>query len=219
MKNISGILLFLLIINSAVFSQNTAATNSKTKKLIQFSGVVVDSDSLQPIPYSSIIIQNSHRGTISDFFGYFSFVAQENDTLEFSAIGFQSAYYIIPDTLSSNIYSIIQVLKTDTITLNVAEVYPWPSKEDFKREFLKLQTADDDLARAYKNMQQADMKEMMVGMAMDASLNYKYSTNQYQTKLYYAGQLPPNNLLNPIAWSKFIKSWQSGEMKNKKKKK
>jgi len=220
MKKIITIL-FIIINGALLFSQNTVAwqdNGPKSKKLIQFSGIVVNADSLQPIPYSSVIIQNTSRGTISDYFGYFSFVAQVNDTIEFSAIGFQTAKYIIPDTLTNNIYSIIQVLKSDTITLPITEVYPWPSKEDFKREFLNLNIPNDELARAYNNMNRAEVKELMVGMAMDASLNYKYTMNQYQTKLYYAGQLPPNNLLNPIAWSKFIKAWQNGELKNKSKK-
>ena len=183
--------------------------------LIQFSGAVVEGNDLRPVPYTSIIVKNTHRGTISDFYGYFSFVAKANDTIEFSAIGFSSAQYIIPDTLSSNTYSLIQVLLKDTVYLKMTEVFPWPSKEQFKQAFLNLNLPEDDLARASKNMDRSDLKDQMVGMAMDASLNYKYSTQQYQSKLYYAGQYPPNNLLNPIAWAKFIKAWKNGDFKKK----
>ena len=183
--------------------------------LVQFSGVVVEGDSLRPIPYASVIVQNSYRGTVSDYFGYFSFVAQEGDTIEFSAIGFQSAFFIIPDTLTNNKYSLIQVLRMDTINLSTTDVYPWPTKEQFKKAFLALELPEDDIIRADRNMARADVKERMTGMAMDASLNYKYSMQQYQSKLYYAGQLPPNNLLNPIAWAKFIKAWKNGDFKKK----
>jgi hypothetical protein len=178
-------------------------TVKKKHSLIQFSGVVVEGDSLNPIPYTSIIVRHTRRGTISDYFGYFSFVAALSDTIEFSAIGFANAQYIIPDTLSSNIYSLIQVLRKDTIYLRTAEV------------FLTLNIADDDLARATKNMDRSDLKEQMLGMAMDASMNYKYNMQQYQSRLYYAGQYPPNNLLNPMAWAKFIKAWKNGDFKKK----
>lgn len=184
-----------------------------SKGLIQFSGVVVEGDSLRPVPYTSIIVKNTNRGTISDYYGYFSFVAQKSDTIEFSAIGFNSAQYIIPDTLTSVTYSLIQVLRTDTIYLRTIELYPWPSKEQFKHAFLNLNLGNDDLAKATKNLDRAALKDQMVGMAVDASLNYKYSTQQYQSKLYYAGQYPPNNLLNPMAWAKFIKAWKSGAFK------
>ena len=183
--------------------------------MVQFSGVVVEGDSLRPVPYSSIIIKRSHRGTVSDYFGYFSFVAQVRDTIEFSAIGLRDAVFVIPDTLTDNKYSLIQVMRTDTINLKETVIYPWPTKEQFKAAFLQLNLPDDDMVRAGRNMVRADMKQEMVGMAMDASLNYKYTQQQYQSKLYYAGQLPPNNLLNPIAWSKFIKAWQNGDFKQK----
>jgi len=212
-KKIQFILLLITITNTIVIAQQKP--EAKQNNLIQFSGVVIEGDDLRPVPYTSIIVKNTYRGTISDYFGYFSFVARESDTIEFSAIGFIPAQYIIPDTLTSNTYSLIQVLRKDTIYLQVTEVYPWPSKEQFKQAFLDLNLGEDDLARASKNMERSDLKEQMVGMAMDASLNYKYSSQQYQSQLYYAGQYPPNNLLNPIAWAKFIKAWKNGDFKKK----
>jgi hypothetical protein len=205
------VFLFPLISNG----QKRVAWQDGKHDLVQFSGIVVEGDSLRPIPYTSIIVKNSSRGTVSDYFGYFSFVAQESDTIEFSAIGFNSALFIIPDTLTNNKYSLIQVLRMDTINLALVGVYPWPTKEQFKKAFLKLSLPEDDMVRADRNMARADQKEQMTGMAMDASLNYKYSMQQYQSKLYYAGQLPPNNLLNPIAWAKFIKAWKNGDFKKK----
>jgi len=200
----------LLIAQQQVKWQNSGV---KSNDLIQFSGVVVEGDSLRAVPFTSIIVKNSSRGTISDYYGYFSFVAKKNDTMEFSAIGFGSAQFIIPDTLTSVTYSLIQVLRTDTIYLKTTEVYPWPSREQFKQAFLNLDLGDDNLSKATKNLDRAALKDQMVGMAVDASLNYKYSLEQRQSRLYYAGQYPPNNLLNPIAWAKFIKSWKNGDFK------
>lgn len=216
MKRIFSILILSVFIPFLASAQKKAVAWQDGKHdLVQFSGVVVEGDSLRPIPYTSIIVQNGYRGTVSDYFGYFSFVAQEGDTLEFSAIGFVSAFFIIPDTLTNYKYSLIQVLKMDTISLPMTNVYPWPSAPDFKKAFLALQLPEDDITRADRNMARSDSKERMTGMAMDASLNYKYSMQQYQSKLYYAGQLPPNNLLNPIAWAKFIKAWKNGDFKKK----
>lgn len=215
MKKFIYILAMLVLPFFATAQNKKVAWQDGKHDLVQFSGVVVEGDSLRPIPYTSIIVQNSHRGTVSDFFGYFSFVAQEGDTIEFSAIGFNDAFFIIPDTLTNNKYSLIQVLKADTVSLALTEVYPWPTKEQFKKAFLALQLPEDDIIRADRNMARADVKERMTGMAMDASLNQKYNMQQYQSKLYYAGQLPPNNLLNPIAWAKFIKAWKNGDFKKK----
>jgi hypothetical protein len=215
MKQFLFFIVLMIYLSFSLEAQNGVMPKVNKRDLIQFSGIIVERDSLRPIPYTSIIVRNSHRGTVSDYFGYYSFVAQEQDTVEFSAIGYNSAVFVIPDTLTNNKYSLIQVLHSDTIYLKETVVFPWPTKEQFKAAFLKLDLPEDDLVRAGKNMKRSDMKQQMVGMAMDASLNYKFSQQQYQSKLYYAGQLPPNNLLNPIAWSKFIKAWKDGDFKNK----
>lgn len=52
-------------------------------KIIQFSGLAVDADSLTPLPYVAIIIRNSQRGVYSNLNGYYSIVAQEKDTVDF----------------------------------------------------------------------------------------------------------------------------------------
>ncbi len=203
-------LLFILC-SSPLFSQE--------RKLVQFSGVIVSGDNLNPLPFTNIIIKNSQRGTMSDYYGFFSFVAQEKDTVEFSSIGYKKSEFVIPDTLSTNRYSLIQMLTRDTILLKETVVYPWPTKDQFREAFLHLEIPDDDYERAMKNLERAEMKERMEAMPMDGSGNYKWQMQQYQSKLYYAGQYPSITLLNPIAWAQFIQAWRNEEIKRKEEKK
>lgn len=204
-----GLFVFLLF-SLAIYGQD------KEKTLIQFSGVVVSGDDLEPISFTSIMIQNTHRGTISDYYGYFSFVAEVNDTILFSSIGYKDAQFIIPDTLPSFRYSIIQLLQPDTIVLPEATVYPWPTKEQFKQAFLNAYVPDDDLARAQKNLDPRTMEALMASMPMGPSGNFKYQMQEYQTRIYYSGQAPPLNILNPLAWAKFIQAWKDGDFKQEK---
>jgi hypothetical protein len=139
------LLLLLLLYGRSLFSQ-------EDKDLIQFSGVIVEIDSLKPIPFTKIIIKASGRGTLADYYGYFSFVAHQKDTIVFSALGYKKAQYIIPDTLAGNKYSLIQILRFDTILLNEAVIFPWPTREQFKEVFFNMKVPEDDLARAKKNM-------------------------------------------------------------------
>ncbi|MDP6909527.1 MAG: carboxypeptidase-like regulatory domain-containing protein [Flavobacteriales bacterium] len=185
--------------------------------LLQFSGVLLTRDSLEAVPFANIIIKDSNRGTISDYFGYYSFVAQPGDTIIFSYIGFKDAIFVIPDSLNRKQYSLIQMMDMDTIVLQEAIIYPWPTKEQFRQAFLDLRLPEDDKQRAERNLARAEMKERMENMQMDGSENFTYAMQQHGAQLYYAGQLPPNNLLNPIAWMKFIKAWKNGDFKRKKK--
>ena len=200
--------LFFLVSGTQIFAQTK-------RKLIQFSGVVVNGDSLQPIPFVNIMIKNTYHGTVSDYYGYFSFVAQEGDVIEFSSIGYKKSNFTIPDSLQESRYSLIQMLNSDTVLLNTAVIYPWPTKEQFKQAFINLELPNDDMARAQRNLEREAMRQRGESMAMDGAMNQKNYMQQRNSRLYYAGQLPPNNLLNPIAWAKFIQAWKNGEFKRK----
>ena len=200
-----------------ILSAFSAHAQNNDRKLVQFSGVVVTSDSLDPVAFTNVIINNTRRGTMTDVYGYFSFVAQEEDTIVFSAVGYQRSSYRIPTDLEDNKYSLIHLMTKDTVELGVTTIYPWPSKEQFREAFLTLNIPDNDDMRVARNVAQEDLAMLMSTTAMDGSENYSYSMRLDQTKLYYSGQAPSINLFNPVAWSQFIQAWQRGDFKNKNK--
>jgi len=202
-------LFFSLLFYNISYTQNRTGN----ERLVQFSGVIISSDSLTPIPFATVIIVGTHRGTVSDYYGFFSFVARERDTIEFSSLGYKKAYFVIPDTLFENKYSIIQMMERDTILLKEAIVYPWPSREQFREAFLTLKVPDDDLERAKKNLAIEELRERARNMPNDGSMSFRHTMRQEYTRLYSAGQLPMNNLLNPLAWASFIKAWKNGDFK------
>lgn len=185
--------------------------------LIQFSGVVITGDSLNPVPFTNVLIENTKRGTMTDYYGYFSFVAQKGDSILFSSVGYQRARFIIPDSLTTNRYSLIQILRKDTIELRETIVYPWPTREQFKQAFLEMEIPETDYDRAQRNLAQADMIARMDAAMPSGGETFKYSMQQYQSQIYYAGQAPPINVLNPVAWSQFIKAWKRGDFKSERK--
>ena len=211
MKNYLPLLCFLAFF----ISVDGVLGQKKEKELIQFTGIVVTADSLNPVPFANIIIKNTNKGTTTDYYGFFSFVARMNDTIIFSSMGFKKGVFIIPDTITDNRYSLIQVMTTDTILLTETVIYPWPSVEQFKQAFLKLEVPDDDYERAMKNIALAELKERAKDVPMDAGMNYRNYIDQQTSKLYYLGQTPPISILNPFAWAEFIKAWKRGDFKKK----
>ena len=189
--------------------------------LVQFSGVVVTADSLRPVPFANISVAKTGRGTTSDYWGFFSLVVHKNDIVSFSAVGYKSGLFRIPDTLTQNRYSLIQVMSSDTIMLTETVIYPWPSKEQFRHAFLTLKIPDDDIEIARRNLAYMEMREIY-GRNYDPE-RYGFTPGQsyhnYMSaqadKLYYRGQTMPNNLLNPIAWAIFIQAWKRGDFKKK----
>jgi hypothetical protein len=185
------------------------------KNLVQFSGAVVTSDSLRPVSFTHIIDKKTGFGTISDFYGYFSFVAHMGDTIVFSAIGFKKGVFVIPDTMHSNRYTMFQVMTADTVYLTETVIYPWPTQEQFKEAFLNLEVPDDDIEIARRNLERYELAVRAEAMPMDGSMNYRNYIDQTVSKLYYAGQTQPISLLNPFAWAQFIQAWKDGKFKKK----
>lgn len=205
-----------LILLLILVSTNITVAQQKDTSLVQFSGVVVTADSLKPIPFVSILIKQTYHGTISDFYGFFSFVAHKGDEIVFSSMGYKTVFYTIPDTLMRDRYSLIQVMRPDTLIMNETVIYPWPTYEQFKQAFVKLDIPDDDMERARKNIEVIEKRIINESWQMDGAMNYRNYIEKTTGKYYYAGQLPPNNLLNPFAWAKFIKAWKDGKFKSKK---
>jgi hypothetical protein len=56
------------------------------------------------------------------------------------------------------------------------------------------------------NLAQQRMMAAATVVNADGQGAYQNSMEQRTNKNYYAGQYQPNNLLNPVAWSKFIQS-------------
>ena len=209
-KNLLILLGFVCLISVETYAQEA------TERVIQFSGYVLTPDTLMGIPFVSIQINKSSRGTISNTEGFFSFAASEGDTVLFKSIGFKDSYYYIPRNLQTNKYSIVKLMTADTYYIDTVTIYPWPTKEMFKQAFLSLELEETDTDRALKNLEREYLKEMGESMAMDANENTNYYLKSEAQKYYYAGQAPPQNIFNVFAWAQFIEAWKRGDFKRKK---
>lgn len=216
MKKILTFLSLLLVLSQ---SAQTQATKTTTSNLIQVSGVVLDQDSLTAIPFVSVLVKGSKRATVSDVYGFFTLVVNPGEELQFTSLTHKTRSYRLSDTTKLKYQYIIQVLTRDTLDLPIVDVYPWPSKEDFKRAFLNLDLNETDAQRADRNLEREDMTYMERTQPASAAENYRYVMNTYYTKVYTAGQSPQNNLLNPLKWAEFVSAWRQGKFSSKKKSK
>ena len=209
------LLLFGLFLVSAsgVFGQST-----ETEDLIQFSGLVLDgtTDELLPIPYTSVGVEREGRGTYSDFNGFFSIVVRPLDTIRFSAVGYEPVEFVIPDTLTDDRYSVVQLMTQDIYNLPETVIFPWPSREHFKLEFLAMDVSSQMQERALANVAEDMMARARNDVRADGRETGSYYLRQQARQYYHIGQTPPMNIFNPIAWKQFVDTWKSGGFKKKK---
>ncbi len=183
--------------------------------IIQLSGITMTADSLRAIPAVSIMVKGQGRGTISKSQGVFSIVAFKGDTLSFTAVGFKKKDYRIDPTLPGNNYSMIQLMVEDTTYLPVTIIKPYPTREEFERAFVSSDIPDDAYEIARQNTQAARLRALARYTPIDGREGVNMFLNKQAQSLYYAGQQPPQNIFNPLAWAQFIQAWKRGDFKRK----
>src|SRR5690606_27261188 len=152
-------MIMLVGISISAFAQERPAN-----KLVQFTGIIQNVDSNVVVPYVSIKnISYQDQFFASNHQGYFSFVAYEKDTIEFSAIGYRTTRVVIPES-KDNRYSGVVKMEASVTNLPVVVVLPWASVEEFNLAFLALEIADDDYLLAKRNLS----RESLMAMAREA---------------------------------------------------
>ena len=185
--------------------------------LVQFSGLVLDgtNDYLQPIPYATILIKNDGRGTYANLDGFFSIVAHKGDTIIFSALGYDDAEFIVDPNLEDDKYSIAQQMTNNAIDLPEAVVFPWPSRDHFKLEFLAMNVTPELQSRATENLSADKLERLAETVPRSGAENGSYYLRQQARQTYYIGQRPPMNIFSPVAWKQFFDGWKRGDFKKK----
>jgi hypothetical protein len=206
MKNI--FVFFFLILSQLCISQ-------ETKTVVQFSGFVMTSDSLQAVPFTHISITKRGKVSTAGPDGFFSFAAEAGDTLYFTCIGFKPSIYILPKVLEKNKYSVIQLMSKTEYYLKGTVVYPWGDRDGFMKAFRDLRLPKDDLQRAEENMDPQMLAALAQQLQPNGAEASSASLRSSAVNKSYYGQRPPNNLLNPFAWFELYKSAKKGELKLK----
>jgi len=210
------LLLFVVLLTATLISNKILAQDNPYRdSVVQFNGVVMTADSLRGIASASIIVEGRGRGTITSPDGVFSIAVLKGDKITFSCIGFKNFTLKIPENLTSNQYTWIQLLVTDTVYLPATILKPRPSKEQFERDFVNNRIPDDMYEIARKNTDESQRRILLATLPSDGREAVNFQMRQQANKYYYNGQTPPMNILNPAAWADFIKAWKRGDFKSK----
>lgn len=210
-RNILYSLLFLFIIPVTAKAQFETYKDS----VIQLYGVVMSADSLQALPSVSIMVKGRNQGTFSNDQGVFSIVVLKGDRIEFTSVGYKAKEVLIPKDIEGNQQSIIQLMVQDTVYLAASIIKKLPTQQEFERDFVNADVPDDQLEIARKNLSAANRRALIAVYPRDGREASNYYLKQNSRKYYSAGQLPPQNIFNPMAWAEFIKSWKRGDFKRK----
>lgn len=210
-KTVRYILILTFIFPVAAKAQFESFKDS----VVQLYGVVMTADSLKAIPAVSIVVKGQNRGTITNDRGVFSIVVIKGDQVEFSSVGYKAQLVDIPKELQGNQHSLIQLMVNDTIFLPATIIKPRISRQQFERDFANTNVPDDDITIARNNTNATTRRLLMSSLPSDGREASNQYLRQSANKLYYSGQVAPQNIFNPFAWNEFIKAWKRGDYKKK----
>lgn len=203
-----GLTITLLFFVSFVFAQS----ETKSKKLIQFSGIITDIDSNSVVPYVTITnLSKKGEKYAANYKGYFSFIAHPNDTVVFSAVGFTSRTFTLPKEIADHKYTVMVKLQSEIVYLKPVRINPWATVEEFNRDFLTMRVADDDMAIAKKNLSRNSINGMRLTLPRDdqevSNGNYRYNFD----RMVNSNMRQTNPFLNPFAWGQLMQMISAGD--------
>jgi hypothetical protein len=209
------LLLFLLV--SSCLHQNKlfAQFEGFRDSVVQLYGVVMTADSLQGLQSVSVVVKGQNRGTVTNSQGVFSIVVLKGDQIEFTSVGFKPKTVVVPQNIEGNQYSVIQLMVTDTVFLAATIIKARPTREQFERDFINTKIPDDNLEIARKNNNEDQRRVLMATLPRDGREAANSYLSRQAAKNYYNGQIPPQNIFNPLAWAEFIQAWKRGDYKKK----
>jgi hypothetical protein len=213
---ITQILPFLLILalGLVLMPGQSWAQDQQDKKVIQLSGIVLNADSTDAVPGVNIYVPKKGRGTSSGRFGYFSMPVLEGDSVVFSFIGLKKQTFKVPDKVDNDRISLILTMEVDEIALAEIEVMPYPTEEEFKKAVLAMNVVDP-MSISRSNMSPEMLLRWAESMPASGGENFRYfqQGQMVQNQDLYGPR--PLRILDPFAWSQFIRSIKRGDLKNK----
>ena len=204
--------IFLLTISIEYVSGQVANSD----RFVQLSGLITDKY-YQPVPGVAVLSKKLHKGTVSEKSGIYSITSTLGDTVYFRALGYKRYHTIIPSDYDQRHWMVDIVLEADTIAISEVTILPWKNYSEFIKDMTKERTVDpiienmnDNIASIYVAV--ANQSNVMVS----PEAGFRYAMEQNFTAMSTHNQMPYNNLLNPFAWAKFIRSAKNGLFKNQK---
>jgi hypothetical protein len=197
------------------FSTIMGQTNENVR-YVQVNGIITDA-SFKPVGGVAVVSKKLKKGILSERTGIYSITSTPGDSIYFRALGFKRYYTIIPETYEAKHCEVDIVLAVDTIQIQEVNVMPWKNYSEFIKDVTKehpvdplIENMNDNIASIYVAIANQG------GIMSSPEGGYRYAMEQNFGAMATRGQYPINNLLNPFAWSKFIKGIKNGLFKNQK---
>jgi hypothetical protein len=121
----------------------------------------------------------------------------------------------MPDDFGGRHFSLDVTLSLDTIPIENVVVMPWKNYNEFIKDMTEPSPLSPEIENMNKNIESvAEAISNLKGVKITPEAGYRYAMQQNFNMTATRNQYPVNNLLNPIAWAKFISGIKEGLFRN-----
>lgn len=188
-------------------------TEVQDRDVWQLSGLVVNKETLEPIPYARAGVVHTRRSTTANEQGFYSLPVTLSDTLYFFALGYKPSFMSVKDYLSqyegdagSGYIYAINYLTEDSINLQTVNIWPWDTPTELRTALLEARSPHEtEMAYARDNLDPKLMDELVQGLSADTDERLIAARAAYYNQYMTAHVAPTASLLNPIAIFSLLK--------------
>ena len=199
--------IWILVALLGFVSAELYGQQGQVKRVYQLSGLVVQKQSKDPVPYAKVAINRSRRGTVCNQEGFYSIPVVQGDTIYFSSLGYRTTVFVVSDYLedykgnvnSAYIYA-INYLEEDLILLPSIVIFPYNTANELRTAIIETDVPEDiESVNARDNLNPAVMDVLMKGLSVDEGERVMVARQMYysqQTQKHVAPTMP---LFDPVA--------------------
>lgn len=205
---------FYTTILTILFCFTVFVQTSGQERFIQLSGIITDV-SKRPVQGVAVISKKLHRGAVSERSGIYSITTTPGDTVFYRALGYKRYHTFIPESYSERRCMVDIVLEADTIPIAEVTIMPWRNYDEFIKDMTRETPVDPIVENMNENLASIYIAiTNQSNLTLSPEIGYKYAMEQNFSTMSTKNQFPVNNLLNPLAWSRFITEVKKGLLKN-----
>lgn len=175
-------------------SQCLLAQETDPVDQVLLHGVVMDANTMNPIPNVHYIISNQFGGATTGE-GKFSMYINRNDSVVFTYIGFSDFVFSLSDTLIGK--SFVAGIFMETDTLSLGEVIVLPRMSDLRTEFRNTDIeVPQEIINAQNNIEVATYQGLNSAAALgDPHNNYEMLRRKQVITAFEKGGIPSDKML------------------------
>lgn len=176
-------------------------------KVFQLSGLVINSRTEEPAPYTRINVSKSRRGTFANEEGFYSLPVLLTDTVYFSSLGYKTGFLVVADYLQSYkgdpnspfIYA-INYLREDSIVLPGLTIFPYNNANELRTALIETDVPDlMENINARDNLNPEIMDKLIQTMKVDEGERVMVARQMYYNQQQQQRVAPTMTIFDPIA--------------------